>query len=75
MDHTLKAVDADLGGMTHGIAAMGDLAVSQVRASLDAFLSHDLDLAAKVVRGDDAPSACIRNRMLSASRSRPRLIS
>jgi phosphate transport system protein len=54
MDHTLKAVDADLGGMTHGIAAMGDLAVSQVRASLDAFLSHDLDLAAKVVRGDDA---------------------
>ena len=54
MDHTLKAVDADLGGMTHGIAAMGDLTVSQVRASLDAFLTHDLDLAAKVVRGDDA---------------------
>jgi phosphate transport system protein len=54
MEHTLKAVDADLGGLTHGVAAMGDLAVSQVRAAVDVFLSHDLDTAAKVVRGDDA---------------------
>ena len=54
MSHTLTAVDQDLGGLTHGVAAMGDLAVSQVRAALDAFLSHDLDMAAKVVRGDDA---------------------
>ena len=54
MDHTLKAVDAELGGLTHGVAAMGDLAVSQVRAALEVFLRHDLDTAAKVVRGDDA---------------------
>src|SRR5688572_12179766 len=54
MDHTLKAVDQDLGGLAHGVAAMGDLAVSQVRAALDVFLRHDLDMAAKVVRGDDA---------------------
>lgn len=54
MDHTLKAVDSELSGLAHGIAAMGDLAVSQVRAALDVFLRHDLDLAAKVIRGDDA---------------------
>ncbi|PZQ60997.1 MAG: phosphate transport system regulatory protein PhoU [Phenylobacterium zucineum] len=33
---------------------MGDLAVAQVRASIDVFLAHDLATAAKVVRGDDA---------------------
>ncbi|MBL8772259.1 MAG: phosphate signaling complex protein PhoU [Phenylobacterium sp.] len=54
MEHTLRAVDSDLGAMTHGIAAMGDLAVSQVRAALDVFVRRDLDLAGKVVRGDDA---------------------
>ncbi len=54
MDHILKAVDQDLGGLAHDVAAMGDLAVAQVRASLDVFLRHDLTAAAKVVRGDDA---------------------
>jgi phosphate transport system protein len=54
MEHTLKAVDADLGGLAHGVAAMGDLTVSQVRAALDVFLRHDRDTAAKVIRGDDA---------------------
>jgi phosphate transport system protein len=54
VDHTLKAIDADLGGLTHDVAAMGDLAVAQVRAGLDVFLRHDATAAAKVVRGDDA---------------------
>ncbi len=54
MPHTLKAIDSDLGGLTHDVAAMGDLAVAQVRAALDVFLRHDLTAAAKVVRGDDA---------------------
>jgi phosphate transport system protein len=40
--------------MAHDVAAMGDLAVAQVKASLDVFLRHDLNAAAKVVRGDDA---------------------
>ena len=54
MEHTVRAVDADLDGLAHDVAAMGDLAVAQVRASVDVFQRHDLQMAAKVVRGDDA---------------------
>jgi len=54
MDHTLRAVDTGLGGLSHAVAAMGDLAVAQVRAAVDVFVRHDLAAAAKVVRADDA---------------------
>ena len=54
MDHTLKSVDAGLGALAHDVAALGDLAVAQVRAAVDVFVRHDLAEAAKVVRGDDA---------------------
>ena len=54
MDHTLKAVDTGLGALSHNVAAMGDLAVAQVRAAIDVFVRHDLADAAKVVRADDA---------------------
>lgn len=54
MEHTLKSVDAGLGVLSHGVAALGDLAVAQVRASIDVFVRHDLADAAKVVRADDA---------------------
>jgi phosphate transport system protein len=54
MDHTVTAIDADLQGLTRGVSAMGDLAVAQVRASVEVFMQHDLQAAAKVVRGDDA---------------------
>jgi phosphate transport system protein len=53
-EHTVRAIDADLGALAHDVAAMGDLAVAQVKAALDVFLRHDLHGAAKVVRGDDA---------------------
>ena len=54
MDHTLRAVDEDLNGLAHDVAAMGDLAVAQVRAAVDVFVRHDLKAAKKVVRADDA---------------------
>jgi len=54
MDHTLKSVDAGLVELSHAVAAMGDLAVAQVRSSVDVFVRYDLTGAAKVVRGDDA---------------------
>lgn len=54
MEHTVRAVDTDLDALTHDVAAMGDLAVAQVRAAIDVFLRHDLNVAAKVVRADDA---------------------
>lgn len=54
MAHTLKAIDEDLAALAHDVAALGDLAVAQVKASLEVFLSHDLAAAAKVVRADDA---------------------
>jgi phosphate transport system protein len=53
-DHTLTAIDADLGVLTQAVTAMGDLAVTQVRASVDVFQRHDLQAAGKVVRADDA---------------------
>ena len=54
MEHTIRAVDIDLDGLAKDVAAMGDLAVAQVRAAVDAFQRHDLAMAAKVVRADDA---------------------
>ena len=54
MDHTVRAVDVDLDGIAKDVAAMGDLAVAQVRAAVDVFQRHDLATAAKVVRADDA---------------------
>lgn len=54
MEHTVRAVGVDLDGITKDVAAMGDLAVSQVRAAVDVFRRHDLLTAAKVVRADDA---------------------
>ena len=53
-DHIVSRIDADLGSLSHAVAAMGDLAVAQVRAAVDVFSRHDLAGAAKVVRGDDA---------------------
>lgn len=54
MEHTVRAVDVDLDGITKDVAAMGDLAVSQVRAAVGVFQRHDLIMAAKVVLADDA---------------------
>ena len=54
MEHTVRAVDKDLDNLAHDVAAMGDLAVAQVRAAIDVFTRHDLTTAAKVVRADDA---------------------
>jgi phosphate transport system protein len=54
MDHTLTAVDSDLQILAHAVSAMGDLAVAQVRASVDVFVRHDLPAAEKVVRADNA---------------------
>ena len=54
MDHILTAVDEDLDALSYGVAAMGDLAVAQVRAAVDVFVRHDLPAAEKVVRADNA---------------------
>ena len=54
MEHTVRAVDIDLDGLAKDVAAMGDLAVAQVRAAVDVFQRHDLVMATKVVRADDA---------------------
>jgi len=54
VDHILTAVDEDLDALSYGVAAMGDLAVAQVRAAVDVFVRHDLPAAEKVVRADNA---------------------
>ena len=54
MEHTVRAVGQDLDNLAHDVAALGDLAVAQVRSAIDVFLRHDLKAASKVVRADDA---------------------
>lgn len=53
MDHTFKATGEELKAMGAEVAAMGDLAVSQVRAALDALVRGDA-AAAAVVAAEDA---------------------
>ena len=57
MEHTLSAVDADLAALSQDVATLGDGAVAQVRAAIDAFLRHDLPAAVEVVARDDALDA------------------
>lgn len=54
MEHTLRAVDADLGVLSRDVANLGAAAVSQVRAAVDVFVRHDVMAAAEVVAADDA---------------------
>ena len=54
MEHTVRAVGQDLDNLAHDVAALGDLAVAQVRSAIDVFLRHDLKAASTVVRADDA---------------------
>jgi phosphate transport system protein len=53
MQHTLKAVDAELAALHRDVVAMGELAVAQVRAALDVFERHDATVAALVVAADE----------------------
>jgi phosphate transport system protein len=65
MDHTLRAVDEELQGLSADIVAMGDLAVGQVRAAVDAFARHDAAAAAEIAAADarlDALDADIEKR-------------
>ena len=52
MEHTFKAVDAELQGLHGDVAIMGDLAVSQLRAAVAAFMKNDGPQAAKIAAGD-----------------------
>ena len=52
MEHTFKAVDEELQRLHGDVAAMGELAVTQLISAVDAFLRHDRDAAAKVAIED-----------------------
>jgi phosphate transport system protein len=53
MEHTFKAVDEELRGLHGDVAAMGELAVTQLIAAVDAFLRHDREASA-IIAFDDA---------------------
>jgi phosphate transport system protein len=53
MDHTFKAVDEELMGLRRDVAAMGDKAVAQVRAAVDAFVRQDVEAAQRIAAADD----------------------
>jgi phosphate transport system protein len=65
MEHTVRAVDEELKALRADIVRMGELAVGQVRAAVDAFARHDAAAAASIAAADerlDALDADIENR-------------
>jgi phosphate transport system protein len=52
MEHTFKAIDEELKGLHGDVAAMGDLAVAQLRAAVAAFVANDAVQAAKIAADD-----------------------
>ncbi len=67
MEHTFSAVDADLSALSADIVAMGELAVQQVRAAVDAFVRHDTATAVLIAAADeklDAMDADIERRAI-----------
>jgi phosphate transport system protein len=67
MEHTLKAVDEELAALAAEVGEMGALAVSQVRAALQAFRTHDANLGARTAEKDkelDALDAVIERQAI-----------
>jgi phosphate transport system protein len=52
MEHTFKAIDEELKGLHGDVAAMGDLAVAQLRAAVAAFVANDAVQAARIAADD-----------------------
>jgi phosphate transport system protein len=52
MEHTFKAIDEELKGLHGDVAAMGELAVTQLIAAVDAFLRHDREASATIAFDD-----------------------
>ncbi len=62
-DHIVKSYDAELQRLAGEIAGMGELAILQLDDAMQALLSHDHELAQRVIEGDDALDA--REREIS----------
>ena len=52
MDHTLRAIDEDLAALRRDVAELGDLAVGQLRAALEAFRLGDAKAGLRVAAKD-----------------------
>jgi phosphate transport system protein len=52
MEHTFRAVDEELKGLHSLVGAMGELAVSQLRSAVAAFVRNDTAEAARIAAGD-----------------------
>src|SRR6185437_13519581 len=52
MEHTFKAVDEELATLHREVSLMGDLAVEQLRAAVEAFIGNDIRRAATIAAGD-----------------------
>src|SRR5665213_2429788 len=52
MEHTFKAIDEELKGLHADVAAMGDLAVSQLKAAIAAFAENDAARGAEIAAAD-----------------------
>ena len=59
-EHTLKAYDEELHDLSQLVAEMGGLAERQIRASIDALIRRDQDLAASVIAADGEVDALER---------------
>jgi len=67
MEHTFKAIDSELAALHGDVAAMGELAATQLVAAVDAFLRHDREASARIAREDarlDAMDSDIERRAI-----------
>jgi len=65
MEHTFTAVDEELNALRRDVGLMGDLAVRQLSAAMDAFIRNDTARAAAIASADellDAMDADIERR-------------
>ena len=53
-DHTVKAFGEDLRALSDSVARMGEATLAQLLGAIAAIAACDVDLAARVVAGDDA---------------------
>jgi phosphate transport system protein len=62
-DHIVKSYDTEIARLTGEIAAMGELAIAQLEAAMDALIKRDSRAAQRVADNDDALDA--REREIS----------
>lgn len=61
IEHTVRAYDADLSGLSRKVGDMGSLGEKQIREAIEALEKHDIALAGLIIAADDQVDALRRD--------------